>query len=68
MTPGITPRRLLERSELVALVNLPEPKVQWLIDTAQLQPIRICGEERFDSRDVDRLITTYKTTQSRRLQ
>jgi hypothetical protein len=55
------PRRLLQRAELMALLQLPEPKIQWLIDTHQIQALVFCeGEERFDSRDVDQLIETYK--------
>jgi len=44
----------------MALLQLPEPNLQWLIDTHQLRPLVICGEERFDSREVDQLIETYK--------
>jgi hypothetical protein len=56
-----TPRRLLRRADLVALLQLPEPKIQWLINTNQIHALFLCeGEERFDSRDVDQLIETYK--------
>jgi len=55
------PRRLLRRADVMALLQLPEPKVQWLIDTHQIHALLLCeGEERFDSRDIDLLIETYK--------
>jgi hypothetical protein len=53
------PRRLLQRADVMALLQLPEPKVQWLIDTHQIRTLLLCGEERFDSREIDRLIDTY---------
>jgi len=52
-------RRLLCRADVMALLQLPEPKVQWLVDTHQLRTLVICGQERIDSREVDRLIDTY---------
>jgi len=61
-------RRLLLRGEIVSLLQLPDDKVQQLVDTQQLLPIRIAGEERFDSRDLHQLIEVYKATASRRLQ
>jgi hypothetical protein len=55
------PRRLLRRADVMALLQLPEPKVQWLIDTHQINVLVLCeGEERIDSREVDQLIETYK--------
>jgi len=50
----------------MALLQLEEEKISWLIDTEQLRAIRICDEERFDSRDVFQLIEAYKCTQSRK--
>jgi hypothetical protein len=63
---GLTQRRLMAREELAALLQLSEPQVQQLIDTRQIQTIRICGEARFDSLDLYRLIETYKATAARR--
>ena len=60
------PRRLLQRTDLIALLQLPEPKVQWLVDTHQIQPLLLCGEERFDSRELDELIETYKQIAQRK--
>jgi len=39
-----------------------------LANTRQLTPFRIAGVERFDSRDLDKLIDAYKETARRRLQ
>jgi hypothetical protein len=61
-------RRLLIRNEVLAVLQLSEDQVQSLINTRQLVSIRIAGEERFDSRDLDQLIDTYKATASRRPQ
>lgn len=66
MIPNQTPRRLLKQSDIVALLQLPEPKVQWLINTRQIRPLLLCGEERFDSRELDVLIETYKQIAERR--
>lgn len=61
-------RHLVDRGGLIARLCLPDEKVQHLIDTRQLQSLRVAGEERFDSLDIDLLIDTYKTTASRRPQ
>jgi hypothetical protein len=75
-TPGIgtgvcaaeTPitRRLVARNEVEVYLSLATDKVQFLLDTEQLTAIRIRGEERFDVRELDRLVETYKTTAQRR--
>ncbi len=59
-------RYLLRKDDLIDLLQLPEPKVQWLIDTEQIHPILLCGEERFDSRELDRLIETYNQIADRK--
>jgi hypothetical protein len=53
-------RRLYMAGELPSLLQLNEGQVDHLIKTGQLLPIRICGEVRFDSRELDRLIETYR--------
>ena len=60
------PRRLLIRPELLGILQLSGEQVQGLIETRQITVIRIAGEERFDSREVDRLIDIYRTTAHRR--
>jgi hypothetical protein len=59
-------RRLLQKADLMALLQLTEPKVQWLIDTKQIRPLLLCGEERFDSKELDRLIATYQQIATRK--
>ena len=61
-------RRLLLREEVLSNLQLPEEKIQQLIDTRQITVIRISGEERFDSKDIDQLIDFYKATAARRAQ
>lgn len=59
-------RRLLQRGDLVTLLQLPAEKIDWLIGTRQLHPVFICGEERFDTREVDLLIATYRQIAERK--
>ncbi len=59
-------RRLLLRREVESLLQLSEEQVQRLINTRQITVICIAGEERFDSRELDLLIETYKKTAQRR--
>lgn len=61
-------RRLVVRQEVKWLLQLTDEQLQWLINTRQLIVLRISGEERFDSRDLEKLIDSYKTTASRRPQ
>jgi hypothetical protein len=61
-------RRLLLQGDVQSLLQLSEDQVQQLINTRQITVIRITGEERFDSRDLERLIDTYKATALRRAQ
>lgn len=58
--------RLLQRADVIASLQIPEDKIQWLIDTHQIRPLRLCGEERFDSRELDQLIETYKQIATRK--
>lgn len=61
-------RRLYVGTELSSLLQLSQEQIDWLVNTRQLRPLTICGQVRFDSRDVDGLIQTYKATVSRRVQ
>jgi hypothetical protein len=63
---GTEAPRLLQKTDVMALLQLPEPQVQWLIDTRQIRSLLLCGEERFDSREVDRLIATYQQISERK--
>lgn len=65
--PADSKRRcLLIRGEVLSRLHLTDEQVQGLINTRQIIPIRIAGEERFDSRDLDQFIESYKSTASRR--
>ena len=59
-------RRLLQRKEVCAILQLENEQFQSLVNTRQITLIRIAGAERFDSSDIDRLIDGYKATASRR--
>ncbi|MCU1252246.1 MAG: hypothetical protein JWQ49_5275 [Edaphobacter sp.] len=61
-------RRLLIRDEVLRLLQLPDDKVQQLINTRQITAFRIAGKEPFDSRDLNQLIESYKSTAARRAQ
>jgi uncharacterized protein (UPF0261 family) len=61
-----TTRRLLTKEEIGAVLQLGDSQVQWLISTEQVRPIRIAGEIRFDSRELDALIETYKQIANRK--
>jgi len=58
-------RKLLQRDQVVSLLQIPDEDLQWLIDTRQLLELRIRGHIRFDSRDIYQLIDSYKITQAR---
>ena len=59
-------KRLMARSEVDRYLALSFDQVQALINTRQITVIRIKGEDRFDSRELDLLIETYKKTAQRR--
>jgi hypothetical protein len=54
-----TERRLYQIEQLPDLLQLAPDKIDWLVKTGQLRTIRICGELRFDSKEVGQLIETY---------
>ena len=56
----------MTRSEVDLYLALSHDQVQSLINTRQITLIRIKGEDRSDSRDLDLLIETYKKTAQRR--
>jgi hypothetical protein len=63
--PEPSQHRLLKRSEVVDRLCLSDDAIQELIDTRQLTLLRICGQERIDSRDVEGLIEAYRRTAKR---
>jgi hypothetical protein len=64
--PWSPSRRLMSRSEVDRYLALSSDQVQSLINTRQITVIRVKGEERIDSRDLDLLIETYKATAKRK--
>jgi hypothetical protein len=52
-------RRLYCPEELPIVLQLSQEKIDQLVNTGQLNAIRIAGEVRFDSRELDALIDTY---------
>jgi hypothetical protein len=61
-------RRLLQYTEVSALLQLSQEQIDWLVNTRQLQPLLICGESLYDSNQIDHLINVYLKTASRRVQ
>lgn len=60
--------RLLYRpDELPNLLNLSPDQIASLEATGQITPILICGEKRFDSREIAALIQTYLCVAQRRM-
>lgn len=59
-------RRLYQPMELPGVLQLDQEQVDWLVNTGQLNPIRIAGEVRFDSRELDALIDTYQQIAKRK--
>jgi hypothetical protein len=63
---SVIERVLVTIDDVMALLCLDRSHIEWLANSGQLQPIQICGQERFDTQDIRRLVETYKTTQMRR--
>jgi hypothetical protein len=59
-------RRLYLPEELPAVLQLNQEQVDLLVRTGQLRPIRICGELRFNARELDSLIQTYQQIADRK--
>jgi hypothetical protein len=59
-------RRLYAAVQVQELLNLTCDQVNRLVNTGQLRALRLCGEIRFDSYDVDGLIETYKQVADRK--
>lgn len=60
------PRCLYGPQELPDLLRLSSEQVADLENTGQLTAILICGQKRYDSREVDALIDTYLRVAKRR--
>jgi predicted DNA-binding transcriptional regulator AlpA len=59
-------RRLYLAGELPALLQLSQEQIDRLVKTGQLRALRIAGEVRFDSNELDELIETYKQIERRK--
>ncbi|ADW67172.1 hypothetical protein [Granulicella tundricola] len=62
----IRAKRLMTRDQVNKYLALSHEQVQSLINTRQITVIRLKGEVRFDSKELDILIETYKQTAQRR--
>jgi hypothetical protein len=60
-------RSLLQRNQVLDRLELSDDELNWLIKTQQLVDITICGQQRFDSKDIDLLIDAYRCTAQRRV-
>lgn len=56
---GYQKRRLYTVDDLPHLLQLSQEQIDRLVRTGQLRSIRICGEIRYDSQEIDQLIQTY---------
>lgn len=64
---AITPdRRLYVAGDLPALLQLTQEQIDHLVKTGQLRTIRICGEVRIDSHELEALIETYAQVAKRK--
>jgi hypothetical protein len=59
-------RHLLAPEEVQALLRLDAGEVAHLVRTGQLLKIVMCGQNRYDSKDVVALIETYRNISKRR--
>ena len=58
--------RLYVAGELPALLQLSPEQINHLVNTGQLRTIRICGEVRIDSYELEALIETYAQVAKRK--
>ena len=59
-------RRLLDREQVLDLLNIPDADLQVLIDTNQVIEIVLRSHARYDSADISALVDTYKQLARRR--
>ncbi len=59
-------QRLFAAAELPALLQLRPEQIDRLLQTGQLPTIRICGEVRVTSHQIDSLIATYSQIAKRK--
>jgi hypothetical protein len=59
-------QRLFAAAELPALLRLSSDQIDRLVQTGQLRTIRICGEVRVTSNELDALVETYAQIERRK--
>lgn len=58
-------RLLVDSTEAIAILSIPPDDLDWLVDTQQLSQINIRGRRLFELTQLEELVQTYKTVQSR---
>jgi len=56
---------LVDDSEATSLLSIPAGDLEWLVNTQQLSPIQLRGRRLFLVAQIEELIQTYRTVQSR---
>jgi len=56
---------MVDDAEAAALLSISPDDLEWLAVTGQLDPILIRGRRLFDTAQLQQLIVTYRTVQSR---
>jgi hypothetical protein len=56
---------LVDGAEATVILNISQQDLEWLVDTQQLSPIHIRGRRLFMVTQLEELVQTYKTVQSR---
>ncbi len=59
--------RLINSDDASSYLAFQRGQFEWMVKTGQFTPIKLRGEERFDRRDLDLLIESYKRTAMRRI-
>ena len=59
------PKLLVDDNEASELLSIPAPDLEWLVNTQQLSPIQLRGRRLFLVAQLEELVLTYRTVQSR---
>jgi hypothetical protein len=59
------PKLLVDDNEASERLSIPADDLEWLVNTQQLSPIQLRGRRLFLVAQLEELIQTYKTIQSR---
>ena len=63
MTPH--PTLLVDNAQAAIILSIPPDDLDWLVSTQQLFPIHIRGRRLFEITQLEELIQTYQSVQSR---